>query len=555
VNIRARRRFGRRAEQGQVIPIVALTVLVITGFAAISLDAGMDYAQSRSDNDISDAAALTGAYWVVDNQSTTAGLTLVGLYTAEYNAASADGCNTGQCKGPAVTSGTSTYLVAEVWITNKFNPTLYPSPNIYVGSAGTCSTSSGGTFAVGTCPATSAILDVGAPVSDKTTDYFAAVVGGHPVGITPNAVAEVGGSGGGTTPTSPQLACEICVLQNVTLGSSSPDTLQATAGSIDIGGYVDARNSGSDTIQTSNGYGIDVIGGNQDSGNTLYFADSSGATVNAGSGSLGINGNVTNTSGGVVTLETSAGVSAFNITGSVTGNVTESPSSPGKTAMAAFKDPYAAAPTPLPTYTGSGSAWLSSVNASCASSETVPAGVYTSITTNCSGPVTLTLSGQYVLTGSTGLDLGGSGSVTLSGSATFYLTCGSGGCGGWTASPTPTCAATASGAQVLFNDSSQITVNLTAYEDGVLFYFDPCNSNPYAFYLESSGQVTDSGTGGIWAHSGVMYLGSATTMSLPGPIVVSTIDLMGSGGGTLGTTSGSISFTPSSSSAPGNLVK
>ena len=549
--MQGRRRFGRRGEHGQVIPIVALLALVITGFAAISLDAGMDYAQSRSDNDTSDAAALAGAYWVTDNQSSTAGLTLVGLYNAEYNAGSADGCNiTGQqCSAPMVVSGTSTYKVAEVWTTNAFNLTSHPTPNIYVGSLGTCSTSAGGTFAVGTCPATSAILDVGAPVSDHTTDYFAAVVGGHPVGITPNAVALVGGSGSTTTPTNPQLACEICVLQNVILGSSSTDTLQATGGSIDIGGYVDARNSGGDAITTSNGYGIDIIGANQDSGNTLYFADSSGATINATTGSLGINGNVTNTSGGGVTLKTLAGVSAFNITGTVTGNVTESPSSPGKTAMAAFTDPYAAAPTPLPTYTGSGSAF----NASCASSQTVPAGVYTSITTNCSGSVTLTLSGQYVLTGSTGLDLGGSGSVTLSGSATFYLTCGSGGCGGWTASPTPTCAATASGAQVLFNDSSPITVNLTAYEDGVLFFFDPCNSNALAFYLEGSGGVTDGNTGGIWAHSGVMYLGSATAMTLPGPIVVSTVDLAGSGGGTLGSNSGSINFIPASS-AVANLV-
>jgi hypothetical protein len=42
-------------------------------------------------------------------------------------------------------------------------------------------------------------------------------------------------------------------------------------------------------------------------------------------------------------------------------------------------------------------------------------------------------------------------------------------------------------------------------------------------------------------------------MSLPGPIVVNTI-YMGGGSGTLGTGSGSINFTPSSGSSPGNLV-
>jgi hypothetical protein len=540
-----------------MLSIVALLILIITGFAAISIDAGMDYAQSRHDNDVSDAAALAGAYWVTDNQTSTPGLTLLALYNAEWNAAYVDGCNTGQCHAPMVVSGTSTYTVAEVWTTNSFSSKSFPTPNIYVGISGTCSTSAGGTFLVGTCPATSAILDVGAPLSDKTTDYFAAVVGGHPVGLTPNAVAAVGGSGGGATPTNPQLACEICVLGNVIFGSSSADTMQTSGGSLDIGGYVDARNSGTDTIQTSNGYGIDVIGGNQDSSNTLYFADSSGATVNAGTGSLGIKGNVTNTSGGSVTLETasSQGVSAFNISGTVSGNVTESPSPPGKTVAPSFADPYAAAPTPLPSFSGSGSAWSSSANGgNCASTETVPAGVYTSITTNCSGPVTLNLSGQYVLTGSGGLDLGGSGSVTLSGTATFYFTCASGSCGGWTASPTPTCAAQVSGAQLAFNDSSPIAVNLTTYEDGVLFFFDPCNSNSEAFYLEGSGAVSDSGTGGIWAHSGGMYLGSSTTMTLPGPIVVGSIDMAGSGGGTVGSSSGSINFSPSSSSSPGNLV-
>ena len=43
------------------------------------------------------------------------------------------------------------------------------------------------------------------------------------------------------------------------------------------------------------------------------------------------------------------------------------------------------------------------------------------------------------------------------------------------------------------------------------------------------------------------------SVTLPGPIVVSTVDLAGSGGGTLGSNSGSINFIPASS-AVGNLV-
>jgi hypothetical protein len=461
-----------------------------------------------------------------------------------------------------VVVGSSTYKVAELWTTTAF--IAGSGPAIYVNSAGACSTTASGSFSIATCPAVSAIKDVGAPVSDHTSDYFAAVVGGHPVGIIPNAVAAVGGSGGGTVSTNPQLACEVCILQNVIFGSSSSTTLQASGGNLDIGGYVDAKNSGTDTIQTSNGYSIEVIGTDLDTGSTtLYFDDSSGATVNAGTGSLGIKGNVTNASGGNVTLETSSslGVAAFNISGSVThtgsGSITESPSPPGTTAPAGFTDPYAAAPTPLPSFSGTASVWSTTTNGSCASTESVPSGVYTSITDNCSGAVTLNFSGQYVLEGTSsstvGLELDGPGAVTLAGTATFYLTCSSGSGGSWTASPTPTCATQESGAQVVFNDSSGATVNLAPSEDGLGFFFDPCNSNSQAFYIEGGGAVSDSGSGGIWAHSGEMYLGSSAGMALPGPIVVSTLDLAGSGDGTLATNSGSLNFTPSSSGT-GNLV-
>ena len=97
-----------------------------------------------------------------------------------------------------------------------------------------------------------------------------------------------------------------------------------------------------------------------------------------------------------------------------------------------------------------------------------------------------------------------------------------------------------------------LTVNPASSEDGLVFFFYPCNSNAQAFYLKSGGSVSDSSTGGIWAHSGEMYLGSSTGMSLPGPIVVNTLYLAG-GGGTLATNAGSIPFNPSSSS-PGTLV-
>jgi hypothetical protein len=270
-----------------------------------------------------------------------------------------------------VVVGSSTYKVAELWTTTAF--IAGSGPAIYVNSAGACSTTASGSFSIATCPAVSAIKDVGAPVSDHTSDYFAAVVGGHPVGIIPNAVAAVGGSdAGGTISTNPQLACEVCILQNVTFGSSSGSTLQPSGGNLDIGGYVDASNSGTDTIQTYSGYGIEVVGATQYNSSTVYFNDSSGASVTS-AGTIGINHNVLNAGGGNVTL-TAGG--AFTVSGSNThtgnGSLSENPT-PGTGTTPAFTDPYAAAPTPLPSFTGSGSIWSSSANGgNCASSENVP---------------------------------------------------------------------------------------------------------------------------------------------------------------------------------------
>ena len=587
MNIRARRRFGRRAEQGQVIPIVALTILVITGFAAISLDAGMDYAQSRSDNDVSDAAALTGAYWVVDNQSTTAGLTLAGLYTAEYNAASADGCNTGQCKGPAVTSGTSTYLVAEVWTTNAFNSTSHPTPNIYVGSAGTCSTSAGGTFAVGTCPATSAIQDVGAPVSDKTTDYFAAVVGGHPVGITPNAVAAVAGTGGGSTSPDPTMACEVCVFGNVQINGMG-DELEAGGGSIDVGGCVWYDTTGA-TVLTTNGYGIDVDGTSQACGASVYMTGQSGSPdLLDASGSLGIDGGLTfngsysTVEGATTTISGTVGATWWQSNYNVI-----TPSSYGTTSVTDFTDPMAN--TAVPTYTkattncsavGTVQTGTSNV-ANCltvsGSTATLASGIYGNVTLDLPTTVnpgefesltvgnkneTITFNaGTYIFDG-TGIDVNASGTTLTGTGLTFYMTCGSGttpaSCGTWTPSSTQptggTCSSTnSSGSEVQMNGSTTLNLGAPTGTNPVLFFFDRCNSNSNAFYVDSQGVTAGSGypTGMLYAHSGGLQI-NASTSSIPSPLLVGSIDYNNQSI-VLGSATGSVALT-SGTSGPGTLV-
>jgi hypothetical protein len=575
VHIRARRRLGRRGEHGQMLSIVALLILIITGFAAISIDAGMDYAQSRNDNDVSDAAALAGAYWAVDNTSPTAGVSLAGLYTAEVNAATADGCNTGQCHAPMVVVGSSTYAVAELWTTTQF--AVGSSPAIYVNSSGTCSTSASGTFAVGTCPAVNSIQDVGAPVSDKTTDYFAAVVGGHPVGITPNAVAAVAGTGGGSTSTNPTMACEICVFGPVTLNGTG-DELLAGGGSIDISGYLYYNTTGA-TVQTTNGYGIDIDGTSQQGGASAYV---SGSDLLNASGSLGIdgalyfNGSNSTVEGAATTISGTVGSTYWQTNGNVI-----TPTSYGSGSIANFTDPMAN--TAVPTYTkattncaavGTVQTGTSNV-ANCltvsGSTATLASGIYGNVTLDLSTTVnpgeyesltvgnsseTITFNaGTYIFDG-TGLVVNAS-STTLAGTGlTFYMTCGSGttpvSCGTWTASTTK-CTSTVSGSSVNLGGSTTLNLQGPTGTNPVLFFFDRCNSNQSAFWVNSQGVTAGSGypTGMLYAHSGRLAI-NASTSSIPSPLVVGSI-YYNSSSIVLGTATGSVALT-SGTSGPGTLV-
>jgi hypothetical protein len=575
MSMQGRRRLGRRGEHGQVIPIVALVVILITGFAAISLDAGMDYSQSRHDNDISDAAALAGAYWAIDYPSTTTHLSLLGLYTAEVNAATADGCNTGQCHAPLVVVGSNTYAVAELW-TTAFS--VGSSPGIYVGSAGTCSSSPSGSFTLATCPAVSSILDVGAPVSDTTTDYFAGVVGAHPFGITPNAVAAITGSGTGATSTNPTMACEICVFGNVQMNGTG-DTLQAGGGSIDIGGYV-WYDTSSATIETTNGYGVDVDGNNQESNASVFMGGSSDLLDASGSltidGPLTFNSSDSRVEGTTTNISGTVGSASWQSNGNVI-----TPSSYGTTAVADFTDPMAL--VAVPTYSAattncsavgtvqSGTANVANCLTVSGSTATLASGVYANVTLDLSTTVnpgeyeelqvgapglTITFQpGTYIFDG-TGIDVNAA-NTTLSGTGlTFYMTCGSGtpaSCGTWTAKTT-SCASTTSGSSVNLSGSTTLNLQGPTGTNPVLFFYDRCNSNSEAFWVDSSGVTAGSGypAGMLYAFSGEVQI-NASTNSLPSPMVVGTI-YYDSGSIVLGTSTGAVALG-SSSSGPGNLVK
>ena len=76
-----------------MIPIVALVLGVLAGFAALTIDAGVSYDQSRSDQDVADSAALAASYWI--SQNSTATMSVDNAFTIAQNVATLD------CNGPS----------------------------------------------------------------------------------------------------------------------------------------------------------------------------------------------------------------------------------------------------------------------------------------------------------------------------------------------------------------------------------------------------------------------------------------------------------------------
>jgi hypothetical protein len=374
------------------------------------------------------------------------------------------------------------------------------------------------------------------------------------------------------------MACEVCVFGNVQVNGSG-DELLAGGGSIDVAGYL-YFDTGGATVQTNNGFGIDVDGTSQESGASVYVGGSSDL-VDA-SGTLGIDGGLTfNSSGSTVEGATT------NISGTVGGTYWQTngnvitPSAYGTGAVADFTDPMAS--VAVPTYSKAttncsavgtvqkGSANVTNCLTVSGSTATLASGVYGnvtldipttvnpgeygSLTVGANGVNVSFVAGTYIFDG-TGLDVNAS-NATLSGTGlTFYMTCGSGAapvsCGTWTASTTK-CTSTTSGSSVDFGGSTNLDLQGPTGTNPVLFFFDRCNSNSDAFYVNSPGVTAGSGypTGMLYAHSGGIML-NASTSSLPSPLLVGSIYYNASSA-VLGTATGAVALT-AGSSGPGNLV-
>ncbi len=420
-------------------------------------------------------------------------------------------------------------------------------------------------------------------------DYFANVdpSGSRSYTVNNQAVAEVSstGSSSGSTSTSPMAACEMCILGDVYMGSST-DTLEASGGSIDIDGYLESDSS-TQTVQTSNSYGIDIAGQQQSSSSTVYLGSGSGFTLEA-SGFLGVQGGIDFNKSDLIKTDTGTKANLV-VTGTLTGNVptkdsnsfspsTYSTTLPSGVTTLAFSDPLAS--TSLPSYSSLAScgAWPSTQSEACSSpasttcagstTYTLSPGIYTSITMGtCSGATLDFNPGLYVIAGGA-LTMGTSTDTIASpsGGVQFYFTCASGGspaaCGGSTAwnATTSTCSSTASGGYMAVTASSA-TVSITGGYNGsdITFLYDPCDTgyssgSPYggAVYEVSSTSMTQTGSGGLWAHSGTLSITSSSG-SVPGPLDLNNIYLH-STGITVGTASGSLSLGTPSPAEPGGLI-
>jgi hypothetical protein len=263
---------------------MALLMVVITGFMALDIDAGLGYDRSRQDQDIADAAALAATYYIAQNPTGN----LHGAYTAAQQIATLDGCST-PCQVPYI--GGQPYnmelwtAVSKAGYNTTYTSASSPTPNypsFYVNISGGCATATNpnGPFTTGvTCPSLSQVTDVGLPVKDTGNVYFGGVMGAKSYVIAGLAVAQVSGNGSGSGG-GIAFPCEVCILGDLT--SNDGGTLQANGGSIEIGGYVggggDSALSSTSVIETTQGNAIDIDGAGA-SGNSNYALWTSATTT------------------------------------------------------------------------------------------------------------------------------------------------------------------------------------------------------------------------------------------------------------------------------------
>jgi hypothetical protein len=212
--------------------MVALFLVVLTGFVAIVVDAGAGYTASRHDRDVADASALAAAYTIwAELKATPAATSLATATTASAAAAEQNSCDAeGDGEGTEETTFGSCVAATPVYLASD-NATVTASAQ------------------------TASYVKV--VVTDASPNGFAQLShGGHSIteSVTSEAaVKNSSGGGGGTT-----LSCEVCVLGNVTFGSKDTD-ITASAGNIVIDGNVSSCCSAS-FVTANSPHTVDIQG-------------------------------------------------------------------------------------------------------------------------------------------------------------------------------------------------------------------------------------------------------------------------------------------------------
>ncbi len=222
----------RRGQRGQVVPIVALFLVVLTGFVAIVVDAGAGYTASRHGRDVADASALAAAYSIwATLEANPAATSLTAATAAAAAAAERNSCDgDGDVEGSEETTFGS--CVAAI-------PVYLASDNVTVSASA------------------QTVAYVKVVVTDASPNGFAALsAGGH--STTESVTSEAAVTSSTVRGNGNDLTCQLCVLGSVSFNNATLD-ITATAGNIVIDGNLTSCCSGP-ALTASSPHTIDVQG-------------------------------------------------------------------------------------------------------------------------------------------------------------------------------------------------------------------------------------------------------------------------------------------------------
>ncbi|MGA2282427.1 MAG: Tad domain-containing protein [Candidatus Dormibacteria bacterium] len=219
----------RRARpHGQIVPLMALLMVVLTGFVALAIDTGVAYDQSRTDQDVSDAAALAATYWIWLNVHDQSPPNLSGAFAAAANVANLD------CTGPSAPCSLTLSFYGSTWTSSNPGTALCqasvqnvanPTPVTWIPSS--CTAALGSVWYAGASVASTAHTYIGAPA-----------IGSKNFSVSNQAVAQVVGGTGGTGQGLLYLNCVLCILggENAYYSSGATEglTIESTSDLLDL---------------------------------------------------------------------------------------------------------------------------------------------------------------------------------------------------------------------------------------------------------------------------------------------------------------------------------